>query len=552
MISQNTTDPDERRLLNVVEEMAIASGVPTPPVYLMDHEEGVNAFAAGFTHADAVIGVTRGCVLGLTRDELQGVMAHEFSHILSGDMRLNIRLMGLLFGVLVLSVIGYYTLRSATYMRPARRSNSKGADPRLFLFLIGGGLMLIGSVGAFFASIIKAAVSRQREFLADASAVQFTRNPAGIAGALKRIGGAAAGSRIVSPAAPEASHMFFGQALSSGFSALFATHPPLPERIRRIDPGWDGRFLPLLTARPEPSASPRRGVTAPRQAPPGAPRAAASALVGLPTPAHLAHASTLLSSLEGPLTQAARDPFSSRALVCAVLLSSDSTARSAQLGSIKAFEPSLADETLRLFTITRALESSARLALVEVASPTLNQMPSSRFAGFRDLMRALVEADGVLSVFEWSVGRVLARGLEAHFQKPRRDRLREPTLASLQGPITTILSALAAIGARDQAEAARAFSLGAAHLPDLRGLVHAPPSATGRVTLSEMDRALDALTHAAPRVKRTLVEAAAITISADRRITAPEYETLRALTAALDCPTPPLLPGQIPGTASSA
>jgi len=544
LLSHSTTDPDERRILNVVEEMAIASGLPTPPVYLMENEEGVNAFAAGFTPADAVIGVTRGCAVHLSRDELQGVMAHEFSHILSGDMRLNIRLMGLLFGILVLSAIGYYMLRSATYLRPVRRSNSRGADPRIILFLLGGGLLVIGSVGAFFASIIKAAVSRQREFLADASAVQFTRNPSGIAGALKRIGGLAAGSRIDSPSAPDASHMFFGQAISTGFSALFATHPPLPERIRRIDPGWDGRFISPLTPRlqtSDPSRPSRPGVRVATHAPAVF---SASSLVGQLTPAHLAHASALLASLDGPLTLAARDPFSSRALICALLLSSNPAVHSKQINSITTLEPPLAAETLRLLPFLRDLDSPPRLALAELASPTLNQMPSSHFAAFRRLMRSLVDADGSLSIFEWSLGRVLAQRLDAHFQKPRPDRLRVAPLTSLGAPIASILSALAYVGARNQADADTAFSLAAAHLPDLPSLALAPP---GRLTHADLDHATDALTNAAPHAKRAIVEAAALAISADRRITPQEFEILRALTAAMDCPTPPLLPGRIPG-----
>lgn len=231
--------PAERQLLNVVEEMAIASGSPAPPVYLLDQEDGINAFAAGFTPADAVIGVTRGAAERLTRDELQGVIAHEFSHIFNGDMRLNIRLIGLLHGILIIGLLGYFILRMTAFSGRGRRS--KQGSSALPLLALGAGLMAVGFFGTFFGNLIKAAVSRQREFLADASAVQFTRQPEGLAGALKKIGGAATGSTIQSPNAPEASHMFFGRA-TSGFSALFSTHPPLAARIRVIEPAWDGTF----------------------------------------------------------------------------------------------------------------------------------------------------------------------------------------------------------------------------------------------------------------------------------------------------------------------
>jgi Zn-dependent protease with chaperone function len=238
LLNPDSTVPSEQQLLNVVQEMALASGAPTPPVYLMDNEAGINAFAAGFTPSDAVIGVTRGAAEAFTRDELQGVIAHEFSHILNGDMRLNIRLIGLLHGILIIGMLGYFVLRMAAFSGVGRSRSRENSSP-LPMLALGAGLMAVGFFGMLFGNLIKAAVSRQREFLADASAVQFTRNPGGIAGALRRIGGATTGSGIESPNAPEASHMFFGLA-TSGFSGLFATHPPLAERIRRIDPSWDG------------------------------------------------------------------------------------------------------------------------------------------------------------------------------------------------------------------------------------------------------------------------------------------------------------------------
>ena len=246
LIPPGTRDADERRLLNVVEEMAIASGIPAPPVYLLKDEQGINAFAAGFAPGDAVIGVTRGCVQRLSRDELQGVIAHEFSHILSGDMGLNIRLMGVIHGILIIGIIGYFLLRSSLYSGSSRRSNSRD-NSGMAIVAAGLGLMVIGFLGTFFGNLIKASVSRQREFFADASAVQFTRNPGGIAGALKEIGGYEGGSILESPNAPEASHLFFSQGLRGGLQMLFATHPPLEERILRLDPNWQAGTRPART-----------------------------------------------------------------------------------------------------------------------------------------------------------------------------------------------------------------------------------------------------------------------------------------------------------------
>src|SRR5437588_302383 len=226
LLNPRTNDADERKLLNVVEEMAIAAGIPVPQVYVLQDEEAINAFAAGYSAGDAIIGVTRGCMKLLTRDELQGVIGHEFSHILNGDMRLNMRLIGWVFGILCLTIIGKLLLRSRGRKNPAP--------------IVGLVLIIMGAIGVFFGRLIKSAVSRQREFLADASAVQFTRNPEGITNALKKIGGLEYGARLSTDFAEEASHLFFGNALEESWSSLFSTHPPLKERIRRIDPGFDG------------------------------------------------------------------------------------------------------------------------------------------------------------------------------------------------------------------------------------------------------------------------------------------------------------------------
>jgi Zn-dependent protease with chaperone function len=236
LIPPDTTNPSYRRLRNVVEEMAIASGIPVPEIYVLEQEPGINAFAAGYTPSDAAIGVTRGCLEQLSRSELQGVIAHEFSHILNGDMRLNIRLMGLLFGILVLSIL------ARTVMRGARGGrNSRGAAPILMVALA---VAVVGSIGVFFGRLIKAGLSRQREYLADASAVQFTRDNTAVAGALKKIAITTQGSQLSVADGEEVSHMLFGDGV--GYSRLFATHPPLMDRIQRLDPGFQPEQLQEL------------------------------------------------------------------------------------------------------------------------------------------------------------------------------------------------------------------------------------------------------------------------------------------------------------------
>src|SRR5690554_370205 len=241
-IDLRTTDIEEQRLINIVQEMSIASGVSVPLLYVLEKEQSINAFAAGFSPNNAAIAVSKGALELLTRDELQGVIAHEFSHILNGDMRMNIRMIGVLHGILMIGVGGFTLMRLGLGGgSTSRRSKGDGAVP---LIVVGAALVVVGYGGRLIGRVIKSAISRQREFLADASAVQFTRNPDGLAGALKKIGGWPAGSQIDSVNAEQISHMFFGNGVEKSywFSSLFSTHPSLQDRVRRIDPYFSGAF----------------------------------------------------------------------------------------------------------------------------------------------------------------------------------------------------------------------------------------------------------------------------------------------------------------------
>ncbi len=389
---------DERRVLNVVEEMAIASGLPVPPVYLLENEPAINAFAAGHTTGDAVVAVTSGTVERLTRDELQGVIGHEFSHILNGDMRLNIRLMGVLFGILVIGLTGWIIFRSSTgggYVRLGARDDDdrKGVNP---LPLIGLALYVIGYVGVFFGNLIKAAVSRQREFLADASAVQFTRNPEGLAGAFKKIGALDAGSRIADPHAEEASHMFFGEAVG-GLNELFgllATHPPLVERIRRIDPSFNGDFSQVnveMTPQEAPQTSSTRPSRWTRPGVLGLTAARAVAGVGTLDQEHIDYATDLKESMPQSLTESLRDPLGAQAVVFALLLDPGEAVRRVQLAWLDAHAlPAATHETRKLLVDAQRLAPEARLPLVEMAAPALCQMTPAQFHDFIRCVEALV------------------------------------------------------------------------------------------------------------------------------------------------------------------
>jgi Zn-dependent protease with chaperone function len=543
LLRPDAATPDERRLLNVVEEMAIASGVPVPPVYLLENELGINAFAAGHAPGDAVVAVTAGTLGRLSRDELQGVIAHEFSHILNGDMRLNIRLMGVLFGILVIGLTGWIIFRSTTggYIRVgARDDDRKGFNP---LPLIGLALYVIGYVGVFFGNLIKAAVSRQREFLADASAVQFTRNPEGIAGALKKIGAVSEGSRIQDPHAEEASHMFFGEA-AGGLNELFgllATHPPLVERIKRIDPSFDGDFSKIRLDGPrDDSPDPAR---APYRRRPGEfPMSAAQAVaaVGTLDAAHVAYAGDLKESMPRALTDVVHESLGAQAVVFALLLDPNENVRRSQMDWLDRYAlPAVVRETRKILPDADRLAPEARLPLVALAAPALCEMTRAQFHDFSRCVKVLVEADRKTTLFEYALQRLLLRHVVTHFVKARPPVAKYTSYPALVRPAETVLSALAWSGQDSPEAAARAFATGVQALSWPNAQLALKPQAA--VDLGAVDAALDELATAAPPLKKQILQACAACICVDGTVTVEEGELLRAVSDGLGCPMPPLL-----------
>jgi len=544
LVDADTRDPDERKLLNVVEEMAIASGVPVPQVFVMDQERGINAFAAGHNLGDAAVCVTRGCITTLTRDELQGVIGHEFSHILNGDMRLNLRLMGIIFGILCLAVIG----RTLLYTRG--NSRDRNALP-----LVGLALMLLGWIGVLFGQLIQAAVSRQREFLADASAVQFTRNPAGLSGALQRIGALTEGSHIESAHAAEASHMFFGSPLKSSFFNIFATHPPLAERIRAIDPNWNGTFPPVRSTSPDAveAAPVRQTRSAFPPVIPGLPLAAAGLAgataiptarvlpsLGNPTPQHLHYAVELRDSLPENIRAAARQPQGACALLFALLLSDDPAVRAAQLSELATrTDPTIHALTAALAREVTATSRRARLPMVNLALPALKQMSAPQFRQFHDTLKWLIECDKRIVLFEFVLQKIIQHQVEPHFTTARATAIQFYALRPLVEDCVLLLSALAYTGQTNPADITKAFQAGVSALR-LAGvsLTELPVNQCG---LANISRALDRFAQASPQIKKVVLDACAQVVGADGIIQENEAELLRGIAETLDCPLPPLL-----------
>ncbi|MFO0907862.1 MAG: M48 family metalloprotease [Isosphaeraceae bacterium] len=549
----------DRRLLNVVEEMALASGTPVPPVYVLDDEPSINAFAAGFTPGDAVIGVSRGAIDHLSRDELQGVIGHEFSHILNGDMRLNLRLIGLVHGILVIALIGQLIVRiileGSSRGSRSSRSDDKGGGAALVMALLifGGSLYAIGWLGVFLGRVIKAAISRQREFLADASSVQFTRNPDGIVGALKKIGGLAAGSRLENRNAEQAAHMFFGQGIWT-LTGLLATHPPLVARIRRIEPTFDGAFAPVDDQHREPvDPEEAQGVTSNLAArrrsarhvdvDPRLRTEEAMATIGRPTEAHVDYAASLLAELPPAVAEAAREPFSARAVVFALLLDPNEAIRNRQLAHLdQQSEPGTVHEVVRLAPLVAALGKPARIPLADLTFPALRRLSLRQYHAFRSMVETLVRADERVVLFEYTLQRMLIRQLDRAFLGSGPPTVRHHSLDAVFGDADLLLSALARLGHRAGTETEAAYNAAMrqlqANYPGERQVRLLPRD---RCSLGAVDRALDRLAGATPEVKRRVIDACAASIACDGVLTLPEAELLRAVADSLDCPMPPLL-----------
>ncbi|MGY8814462.1 MAG: M48 family metallopeptidase [Gammaproteobacteria bacterium] len=546
LISANTSDHNLKKTLNVVEEMAIASGTPVPPVYLLEGETGINAFAAGFSPSDAVIGVTRGTVDKLNREELQGVIAHEFSHILNGDMRLNIRLMGILHGILLIGLIGYFILRSAAFSGRRRSSNdSKGSGGILGLAV---GLMVIGFAGTFFGNIIKASVSRQREYLADASAVQFTRNPDGIAGALKKIGSKDVGSVLNNPAAPEVSHSFFALGVSGFLTSLFSTHPPLDVRIKKVDPHWDGKF-PILQNPENVEEDKVNTDTSKNRAEAFINTVATGVAIdaaiknlnhaGQPNEQQLAYAQSLIQQIPPQLINAAHEPYGARAIIYSLILDKDAKIRQQQMSTLKEFgDYGIYDLTATLQSEIDSLDARIRLPLINISIPALRAMSLEQFKLFRKNLMLLIKMDSKIDLFEWTLQKILVRHLDAAFLTPKPSRTIYSELQQLHKEIELLLSMLAYSGNTDKDKIKHAFAE-AAEQVGIKNIELLPKT---EITLTNLDEALDKLNMLKPLLKQTLLNSCLVCASADGKIVPIEMEIIRAVSDTLDCPMPMLIP----------
>lgn len=520
-IDPHTTNLPEVQLRNVVEEMSLASGVPVPDIYVLPDEAGINAFAAGNEPGDAVVAVTRGTLEALTRDELQGVIAHEFSHILNGDMRLNIRLIGALNGILLLTILGRILMRAGFWTGGRVRSSRDNGNGQIPIFVIGIALLAVGGIGLFFANLIKAAVSRQREFLADASAVQFTRNPDGIAGALSKIGRAT--GRLTTPRAGEASHLFFGDGVENAFSSLFATHPPIAERIAAIAPGFDPASVRKVL-RPEA-----------KSAAPAANRDWTDAAGNL-TGHNLVVGAAVLAAMPEFAREAAHEASAAVVLTYSLLVSSDEATRDRQLDALEVSDAERKGVVADLERRGEIAEESW-LATVDLCLPALRRLSPEQYQTFRANVRSLIEADGQVSLFEYVLHKVMVRHLDGYFGGKKRAPERYRSVMPLLPDLVTVMSALAWFDSEEPAQRQASFEAGVDSLNLKPGAF--PMDRVDGVQLGDVDGALDRLAETDGATKKKILIACGRVVMADESIEPRQGALLRAVADTLGCPIPP-------------
>ncbi len=538
-VGADTTDPLKQRLRNVVQEMAIASGVPVPQVYVLEREAGINAFAAGYSAANAAITVTRGALVNLDRDELQGVIAHEFSHVLNGDMRISTRLIGFLFGLTVIAMIARTILR---IVPRGGGGNKKGAGGLAVIIVAALVVLALGWIGLFFGRLIQAAVSRHRESLADASAVQFTRDAQGLRNALVKIGALGAGSRITDADPEEVAHLLFAE----GMPRAFATHPPLIERIRELDPQFQPSEFEevrrrLAVTNPDPADDDRKRSEAARReeflnavvlAP-----ATVAGLVANPGTGHVLQAQAVLASLPPSFERAARQPGQAAALFIALAVDRDAEARGLQLGYLQhqlgaEFEAGVRTMLLEV----DALSAVQRMPALLQVFAALNQLASSERVELLKCLNALMVRESHASAFGYALRKLAQVQLQDNLD-PRRRTAGYENAQGVRDELQILFSALAMQGSEDEEAVRRAYDAGIAVMlpgairPPFLKLGHWPP---------RLDQALTRVDRLQPEAKSRLVKALALTISADQRMTVPESELLRAICAVLHCPLPPL------------
>ena len=548
-LSMKNQSADEHRLRNVVEEMAIAAGLPVPQIYIVKFEFCINAFVAGYTPNDAVIGVTEGAISKLTRSELQAIIGHEFSHLVNGDMRLNMRITGLVHGLMAVSVVGQALVLSSFRLRGLAPAGGKLFGP-LWL-LLGLIFWVVGYLGNLCGRAIQAALCRQREYLADAAAVQFTRYPESLTGVLKKAGWY--NTWLRHPYAGVANHFLFGDCRGDDWLRLFPTHPRITSRIHRLEPDFHGDFQRSLDELkfPEPNApdlddnvrqaSPRSAIAMPGLAEIHAvavPIPETLGMLGTLSAAQLVKAHNTRAAVPKGLDEAVHEPLSALALIYAILIDADEDLRQKQLRILDDYEAKIvAAESRRLLSLSKEHDSEQRLTLAELAQPALRQLSRGQYRNFRTCLEKIVSADEQLSLFEFAFEKLVMHRLDPAFGFGLVTGAGTPPAEDLAEHATLLLSALAHVGRDEPDEVHAAFLAGLAKATERQDLKLRSMEDCG---LRSIDTALDCTAAAPPKQKKLFIEACAVTISHDGEIHSSEATLFRVICGALDVPCPPL------------
>lgn len=544
LVDPNTRDSEEKQLINVVEEMAISSGLPVPQVWLMDNDQGINAFAAGSQPGNAVIGVTRGTMQRLNRAELQGVIAHEFSHILNGDMRMNGRLLSMLHGLLLISILGYSLMRLAYFSSSSRSRDREGNNLGVALILIAISMIIIGSVGAFFASMIQAAISRQREYLADASAVEFTMDPSGISGALKKIGGSSYGANVSSAKAVECEHMFL--APSGMFRFGMASHPPLAERIQLIEPNWAGEFSDSSIRTIEQQHELRN--TQQQAAPPMNEQFSQvltgvmlEGAIGESGNAKLSKGQSISDRISQKWLDAAHDKHQAQLMIFGMLIAVDGGLQQTERAKLnEEIGTEMAQISVHWHTELKDLHSTVKIALLDICVPSLRQLGRLEYERFIELTHYLIESDSRVDLFEFMLQKVLQRHLDAHFIRQASPSVKYYKINDVLHEVNVILSTIAGVGGHSLEGVQSAYKAATVELSKkfTVALSLLPPEECG---VDKIELAIERLEKASSIVKKELLDSCIIAINHDEEVTSEEAELLRATADALGCTIAPFI-----------
>ncbi|MEX2347898.1 MAG: M48 family metallopeptidase [Balneolaceae bacterium] len=543
-VEPSASDSNEQKLMNIVEEMSIASGIPVPDVYVLDNEDNINAFAAGLTTEDAAVGVTRGALEQLDRDELQGVIAHEFSHIFNGDMRLNIRLIGILNGILMIHIMGMVVIRSMFYsggMRvKSKRDSSGGGNSTFIIIVLGLALIIIGYIGMLFGRMIQSAISRQREYLADAAAVQYTRNPDGLAGALRKIGESANGAKIKDGHSMEMSHLFFASSFHTFLDKIYSTHPPIEKRIQALSPSLSAddsktekrirdKFQKDHVAGLDDSQGSQEGVGGHAALTPEV----ILGTVGTMNAGNISRAGKLIKDLPVTLKNAAHEPLAAEALIYALILTADESGQNAvPTWLMNDLEEGMDSQLKSLLSELEKGKRAWYLPLAELSFPALRRMSENQYKSFRTTVEKLVQERE--SIFSFALEKLITSKLDTAFSKSKEPEIRHHHLKPLGNEISVMLSALSYVSDKNPEAAWQA---------GLKPIKKVMPETVRFLKKEEcgfsaLDKAMDEFVASANPVKKYMLSAMIHCIAADKKMTLGEKELLRAISETIDCPIP--------------